>query len=55
MDTGCVGKRGFESSAGVPSRLGILNGLVPLLVRTGGEGESSAACDFGREGRGACI
>jgi len=48
-----VGKRGFESSAGVESRLGILNGLVLLLLCAVGDGESSARCDFGREGRGA--
>jgi hypothetical protein len=50
----CDGSKGLESSAGVPSRLGILN-LVPLVADAGGVGESRATCDFGRNGFGECI
>jgi hypothetical protein len=54
--TGWEGNTGFESRAGVASRLGILKNLVvPFVVDTGGEGESNAACESGREGRGECI
>jgi hypothetical protein len=51
----CEGKSGFESRAGVASRLDILKNLEPLVVDTGGDGESKAACDSGREGRGECT
>lgn len=46
------GNKGFESKEGVASRLGILKVLDPLVAEAGVEGESSAACDFGRDGRG---
>jgi hypothetical protein len=49
-----VADKGFTSKPGVPFRLAILKGLEPLGA-TGGEGESRAACDFGREGRGERI
>ena len=46
-----VAESGFASRPGVPFLLAILNGLDS----TGGEGESSAACEVGREGRGERI
>jgi hypothetical protein len=52
---GWDGNSGFEPSAGVVSRLGILKDLVPFVADVAGVGESSAACDFGRDGRGECI
>jgi hypothetical protein len=43
-----VADSGFASNPGVPFLLAILNGFDA----TAGEGESSAACDVGRDGRG---
>lgn len=51
----CAGNRGFESNEGVASRLGILKVFDPLVADAGVEGESNAACDVGRDGRGEWI
>jgi hypothetical protein len=52
---GFEAKSGLESRAGVASRLDILKNLEPLVAETGGDGESKAVCESGREGRGECI
>lgn len=46
-----VAESGFASSPEVPFLLAVLNSLEPF-ERAGREGESSAACDSGAEGRG---
>lgn len=46
-----VAERGFASGPGVPFLLAILKGLEPF-EEAAGDGESRAACDFGRDGRG---
>jgi hypothetical protein len=43
---------GFEPWLGVTVRAAILNGFVPTAAGVESEGEASAACDDGREGRG---
>jgi hypothetical protein len=53
--SGCEGKRGFESRAGVASRLGILKDLEPFAVGVAGDGGSNAVCASGRKGCGECI
>jgi hypothetical protein len=50
-----VGRSPFRRSTGGPMpglRAAILNGFVPTAAGVEGEGEASAACDDGREGRG---
>lgn len=56
-DAGFVleGKEVLKSRAGVESRLGILKFLAPFETGVAGVGESRAACEAGREGRGECI
>ena len=49
-----VADSGFGSRPGVPFLLAILNGFEPFIA-TDWEGDSSAACDFGREGRGESM
>lgn len=51
LDPVTVAERGFASWTGVPFLLAGLKGLVAA----GGECESSAACEVGREGRGERI
>lgn len=46
---------GLESRAGVVLRLGILNVFAPVEGGNAGEGESKAAWDVGRDGRGEWI
>lgn len=48
LDPVAVAESGFASGPGVPFRLAILKGFDAA----DGEGESSAACDLGRDGRG---
>lgn len=51
LDPVVVADSGFASRPGVPFLLTILKGFEPFGAADG-EGESRAACDFGREGRG---